>query len=112
MNRLTFLIAFRYFNTKIQDRFISLITKFSVTGIALGVATLIVVMSVMKGYEVQFINKLIGLNGHLIISSHDEISTEKLDQIRVHNNVTSINKVILSQKHIFPLSRNYMAKIT
>lgn len=64
-------IALRYVLTKNKESFISIISIFSFVGIALGVATLIVVMSVMKGYEIQLVDRILGLNGHLLISSDD-----------------------------------------
>ena len=62
------LIAFRYLQTKSKERFISIVNVFAFLGIGLGVATLIIVMSVMNGYEVEFIKKVLGFNGHITIS--------------------------------------------
>lgn len=62
------LIAWRYLKSKQKDSFISVISAFSLAGIALGVATLIIVMSVMNGYEVELIKRIIGINGHLTIN--------------------------------------------
>ncbi|MCL2473448.1 MAG: lipoprotein-releasing ABC transporter permease subunit [Alphaproteobacteria bacterium] len=58
-------VAFRYLRAKRQEGFISVITWFSLIGIALGVATLIVVMSVMNGFREELFSKVLGLNGHL-----------------------------------------------
>ncbi len=64
-------IAFRYLFTKKKDGFINIISTFSFLGIALGVAVLIVVMSVMNGFRTELINKINGFNPHLKILSFD-----------------------------------------
>lgn len=69
VTKVELLIALRYLRTKNKEGFISIVSAFSLVGIALGVATLIIVMSVMSGYEVQLISKILGINGHITISS-------------------------------------------
>ena len=64
-NQLEFLIAFRYLRSKRSEGFISVIAGFSLLGIILGVATLIIVMSVMNGFRAELIGRILGLNGHL-----------------------------------------------
>ncbi len=72
-------IAFRYLFTKKKDGFINIISTFSFLGIALGVAVLIVVMSVMNGFRTELINKINGFNPHLkIFSSGNQIDLTKL----------------------------------
>ena len=61
------MIALRYLRAKRQESFVSVISGFSLVGIALGVATLIVVMSVMGGFRNQFIQSLLGFNGHVSV---------------------------------------------
>jgi lipoprotein-releasing system permease protein len=61
------LVAMRYLRAKRQEGFISVISWFSLIGIALGVATLIVVMSVMNGFRQELFQRVIGLNGHMNI---------------------------------------------
>lgn len=63
-SRFEFLVAWRYLRAKRRDRFVSVIASLTLTGIALGVAALIVVTSVMNGFNAEIINKLLGLNGH------------------------------------------------
>ncbi len=58
-------VAGRYLRARRGERFVSVIAGFSLIGIALGVATLIIVMSVMGGFKVDLLNRIIGLNGHL-----------------------------------------------
>ena len=59
------MVAFRYLRARRQEGFVSVIAIFSLLGIALGVATLIIVMSVMNGFREDLIGRILGLNGHL-----------------------------------------------
>ncbi len=61
------LAAWRYLRAKRKEGFISVITGFAFTGIALGVATLIIVMSVMNGFKAELLNRILGINGHIAI---------------------------------------------
>src|SRR4051812_50019949 len=58
-------VAGRYLRARRGERFVSVIAIFSLVGIALGVATLIIVMSVMGGFQVDLLNRILGFNGHL-----------------------------------------------
>tara|TARA_Y100000590_G_scaffold466483_1_gene642038 strand:+ start:876 stop:2105 length:1230 start_codon:yes stop_codon:yes gene_type:complete len=78
-------IAFRYLFTKKKDGFINIISTFSFLGISLGVAVLIVVMSVMNGFRTELINKINGFNPHLKIFSNSnsiELKNLKNDKIK------------------------------
>jgi lipoprotein-releasing system permease protein len=59
------MVAFRYLRARRQEGFVSVIAGFSLTGIALGVGTLIVVMAVMNGFREELMGHILGLNGHL-----------------------------------------------
>src|SRR6516225_839695 len=59
------MVAFRYLRARRQEGFVSVIAIFSLLGIALGVATLITVMSVMNGFRADLLGRILGLNGHL-----------------------------------------------
>ena len=61
------MVAMRYLRTRRQEGFISIIAWFSLLGIALGVATLIIVMSVMNGFRQELLTRILGINGHLSI---------------------------------------------
>ena len=61
--------AWRYLRAKRKEGFISVITGFAFTGIALGVATLIIVMSVMNGFRSELLSRILGINGHIGIVS-------------------------------------------
>lgn len=63
------LMAGRYLRAKRREGFISVITGFAFTGIALGVATLIIVMSVMNGFRHELLSRILGINGHIGIMS-------------------------------------------
>jgi lipoprotein-releasing system permease protein len=59
------LVAGRYLRARRGERFVSVIGLFSLVGIALGVATLIIVMSVMGGFRADLLNRILGFNGDL-----------------------------------------------
>lgn len=59
------MVAMRYLRARRQEGFISVIAGFSLLGIALGVATLIIVMAVMNGFRIELLSRVLGLNGHL-----------------------------------------------
>src|SRR5579864_5229639 len=61
------MVAFRYLRARRQEGFVSVIAIFSLLGIALGVATLIIVMSVMNGFRNDLVGRILGLNGHLAV---------------------------------------------
>jgi len=63
------LVACRYLRAKRKEGFISVITGFAFTGIALGVATLIIVMSVMNGFREELLSRILGINGHVGITA-------------------------------------------
>jgi lipoprotein-releasing system permease protein len=63
------MVALRYLRPRRKEGFISVIAGFSLLGIALGVATLIIVMSVMNGFRQELLDRILGLNGHLGISA-------------------------------------------
>ena len=65
-------IAFRYLKPKKKEGFLKVISIFSFTGIALGVAILIIVMSVMNGFRTELINKILGFNPHIIVKPYEK----------------------------------------
>jgi len=64
-------VAFRYLKPKKKEGFLKIISIFSFTGIALGVAILIIVMSVMNGFRAELINKILGFNPHVIVKPYE-----------------------------------------
>lgn len=69
-SRFEWMMASRYLRPRRQDGFVSVIAMFSLLGIALGVATLIIVMSVMNGFREELMKRILGLNGHLSLYSN------------------------------------------
>jgi lipoprotein-releasing system permease protein len=61
------LIAFRYLRARRQQGFISVVAMISLAGILLGVATLIIVMSVMNGFREELLGRILGVNGHVTV---------------------------------------------
>ena len=77
------IIAFRYLKPKKKEGFLKIISVFSFTGIALGVAILIIVMSVMNGFRTELISKILGFNPHIIVKPYNiQINNEDLDKLR------------------------------
>jgi len=70
-------IALRYLKPKKKEGFLKVISIFSFTGIALGVAILIIVMSVMNGFRTELINKILGFNPHIIVKTYDKKINDK-----------------------------------
>ena len=66
-------ITFRFLGTRKNDGFLNIISIFSFIGIGLGVAVLIIVMSVMNGFRTELINKIVGFNSHITVSSYDSM---------------------------------------
>lgn len=94
------LIAYRYLRSPRQEGFISVIAGFSFVGIALGVATLIIVMSVMNGFRQDLLTRIIGMNGHITLQgtrgpliNFDEIAA----QARQVPGVKSVLPVVAQQ---------------
>src|SRR5690242_16501151 len=94
------MVAFRYLRARRQEGFVSVIAIFSLLGIALGVATLIVVMAVMNGFRVEFISNIIGINGYLrvtgptgTIANFDELDAK----IRQIPGITAVRPLVEGQ---------------
>jgi lipoprotein-releasing system permease protein len=71
-SRFEWMVAFRYLRARRRDRFISVISLISLIGIMLGVATLIVVMAVMNGFRLELIERILGINGHILLQPISE----------------------------------------
>jgi len=85
-------IAFRYLKTRKKDGFLNIISIFSFIGISLGVAVLIIVMSVMNGFRSELINKIVGFNAHVTIQSYNKpIDKNKLN----HKNLKNISSNLI-----------------
>jgi lipoprotein-releasing system permease protein len=85
-------ITLRYLKTRKKDGFLNIISIFSFIGISLGVAVLIIVMSVMNGFRTELINKIVGFNAHVTVKPYESsISLEKLD----NKNLKLISKELI-----------------
>jgi lipoprotein-releasing system permease protein len=85
------MVAMRYLRARRQEGFISVIAGFSLLGIALGVATLIIVMSVMNGFRHELLSRILGLNGHMAV--YAELGPV-LDYEAVAQRIASIRGVV------------------
>jgi len=94
------LLAFRYLRARRKEGFISVIAGFSFVGIMLGVATLIIVMSVMNGFRTELLSRILGLNGHMFvrgvagyITDYDSVA----DKVRNVNGVINVMPLVEGQ---------------
>ncbi len=100
-------ITFRFLKTKKNDGFLNIISIFSFIGIALGVAVLIIVMSVMNGFRIELINKIVGFNAHAIVKPYETQINSNLYKSSnfLKQNISSIifsnegEAVILNKNH-------------
>ena len=94
-------ISLKYLFPKTKEKFFSVITLFSFLGISLGVATLIIVMSVMNGFREELTSKILGINGHLKITSSFgnglKIDSEFPEKIVDVDKNLIVHKVVASQ---------------
>ena len=85
------MVAMRYLRARRQEGFISVIAWFSLLGIALGVATLIIVMSVMNGFRQELLTRILGVNGHLSVYGIERSLT---DYDRLAGQVAKVDGVV------------------
>ncbi len=71
-------VAFRYLKTRKNDGFLNVISIFSFIGISLGVAVLIIVMSVMNGFRTELINKIVGFSAHITVKPYENLIDNKI----------------------------------
>ena len=99
-SRAEWMVAGRYMRARRQEGFISVIALFSLLGIALGVATLIIVLSVMNGFRSELLGRIIGLNGHFAVmgvqgelTDYEELAV----QLRQIDDVVSVTPLVEGQ---------------
>jgi len=85
-------ITLRYLKTRKRDGFLNIISIFSFIGISLGVAVLIIVMSVMNGFRTELVEKIVGFNPHAVIKPYD----------------LPINENLFNDKDLINLSENFV----
>ena len=86
-------ITFRYLKPKKKEGFLNIISIFSFIGISLGVAVLIIVMSVMNGFRTELANKILGFNAHIIVEPY----TKTIDSTKFsNNNLNNLSRDIIT----------------
>ena len=87
-------ITFRFLKARKKDGFLNIISIFSFIGIGLGVAVLIIVMSVMNGFRTELINKIVGFNAHITVKPYEKkyINPARFSNVQLN----SISKNLLS----------------
>jgi len=87
------MLARRYLGSKRKETFISVISVISFIGIMLGVATLIIVMAVMNGFRTELLDRILGINGHLIVQPAHSALT---DYDAVARRIEGVDGVIMA----------------
>ena len=99
-------ITLRYLKTRKKDGFLNIISIFSFIGISLGVAVLIIVMSVMNGFRTELINKIVGFNAHVTVKPYE--SPINLEQLNNENLRLISEELILSNSgEAIVISKDY-----
>ncbi len=100
-------ITFRFLKARKKDGFLNIISIFSFIGISLGVAVLIIVMSVMNGFRTELINKIVGFNAHITVKPYEKkyINPARFNNVQLNSiskNLMSSNsgEAIIIQKNI------------
>lgn len=88
------MIALRYLRARRKTSFVSVIALFSFLGIMLGVATLIVVMSVMNGFHKELLDKIVGINGHIFLQAAETQFTDYDEVVKQVSGVPGVELVI------------------
>ena len=101
--KLEFLIAWRYLRAKRREGGVSTIAWFSFLGVALGVATLIVVQAVMVGFKEEFTDRIIGANPHLVIHKSVFVNVDKKINIKTSNSLIKKISNIEGIIHSYPV---------
>jgi lipoprotein-releasing system permease protein len=89
------MLAFRYLRARKAESFVSVIAGFSFAGILLGVATLIIVMSVMNGFRAELFGRILGLNGHLNVYAQNA-------PLNNYTTIAAITKATDGVTHVSP----------
>ena len=93
-------LAWRYLATRQREGFVSFIAIFSLIGVALGVATLIVVLSVMGGFREQLLGRIIGMNGHIVVTAREgmlKATPDLLAKLQALPGVTAVRPTLERQ---------------
>ncbi len=93
-------VTFRFLRTRKNDGFLNIISIFSFIGISLGVAVLIIVMSVMNGFRTELINKIVGFNAHAVVQSENKPLKYIQDLDLAKNIVSNDGEAVILNKNI------------
>ena len=100
LNNFIPMVSLRYFSAKKNEKFVSIISGISLAGIMIGVAALIIVMSVMNGFHIELTSNIIGLNGDIsvtpmgkVIENYDEL----IQKTRNHKFVKKVTPLVVGQ---------------
>ena len=85
------MLSLRYLRARRKEGFISVIASISFLGIMLGVATLIIVMAVMNGFRKELLEKILGMNGHLLVQPLESPLTDWQQLAQRLSGVTSVS---------------------
>jgi lipoprotein-releasing system permease protein len=88
------LLAGRYLRTRRREGFVSVIAGFSFIGIMLGVATLIIVLSVMNGFRKELLDKIVGINGHIFVAPIERPLTDYADVADRLSKIAGVRRAI------------------
>src|SRR3954451_12832113 len=88
------MLAGRYLRTRRREGFVSVIAGFSFLGIMLGVATLIIVLSVINDFRKELLGKIVGINGHFFVSATDKPLTDYAEVAERISKVAGIRRAI------------------
>src|SRR4029077_17800999 len=86
------MLSLRYLRARRKEGFISVIAIFSFLGIMLGVAPLIIFMAVMHGFRKELLDKILGLNGHLVVLPQE---TPLTDYLAVAERISKVRGILL-----------------
>lgn len=96
LHRFEKMLAMRYLRSRRREGFVSVIAGFSLVGIALGVATLIIVLSVMNGFRAELLGRVLGLNGHINVYSRNTLLTD-------YDALTEKMRTLPVVQHVYPM---------
>ena len=111
-----FFIAKRYFRSKRRTGFISLINYFSIAGVMIGVAALVIVLSVMNGFETEVRSRIIGFDSHIRFRSFHDRGLQNFqsiqDDLKKYEHVAAISPYIYKNTIILYVYRNYAPMVS
>ena len=98
ISQLEKVVTLRFLKTRKKDGFLNVISIFSFIGISLGVAVLIIVMSVMNGFRSELINKIVGFNAHAVVKPYTKVLDLIYDNDFAHNILSNDGEAVILNK--------------